>query len=135
MKTQQQAEREEQQRIKNLVLNYDLRESEDTDGDTAMTPLTRNANIHNTMKAGPEKTTTYHINRPEKQGKDRGGQRVRRLEMNDLDWYGKTRDNKQATLHVESLDGVEASNEVNFPSKRRERSVPFQARHRRQAKA
>lgn len=66
MKTQQQAEREEQQRIKNLVLNYDLRESEDTDG--------------------PEKTTTYHINRPEKQGKDRGGQRVRRLEMNDLDW-------------------------------------------------
>ncbi|KAK6196838.1 hypothetical protein LQW54_011153 [Pestalotiopsis sp. IQ-011] len=135
MKTQQQAEREEQQRIKNLVLNYDLRESEDTDGDTAMTPLTRNANIHNTMKAGPEKTTTYHINRPEKQGKDRGGQRVRRLEMNDLDWYGKTRDNKQATLHVESLDGVEASNEVNFPSKRRERSAPFQARHRRQAKA
>ncbi|KAI0158461.1 MIF4G domain-containing protein [Pestalotiopsis sp. NC0098] len=135
MKTQQQAEREEQQRIKNLVLNYDLRESEDTDGDTAMTPLTRNANIHNTMKAGPEKTTTYHINRPEKQGKDRGGQRVRRLEMNDLDWYGKTRDGKQATLHVESLDGVEASNEINFPSKRRERSAPFQARHRRQAKA
>lgn len=66
MKTQQQAEREEQQRIKNLVLNYDLRESEDPDG--------------------PEKTATYHINRPEKQGKDRGGQRVRRLEMNDLDW-------------------------------------------------
>jgi len=32
MKNQQQAEREEQQRIKNLVLNYDLRESEDQDG-------------------------------------------------------------------------------------------------------
>lgn len=29
MKNQQQAEREEQQRIKNLVLNYDLQQSED----------------------------------------------------------------------------------------------------------
>ncbi len=29
MKTQQQAEKEEQQRIKNLVLNYDLQQSED----------------------------------------------------------------------------------------------------------
>jgi hypothetical protein len=34
MKTQQAAEREEQQRIKNLVLNYDLRDGEDQDGDS-----------------------------------------------------------------------------------------------------
>jgi regulator of nonsense transcripts 2 len=33
MKYQQQAEKEEQQRIKNLVLNYDLRESEDQEGE------------------------------------------------------------------------------------------------------
>lgn len=32
MKTQQQAEREEQQRIKNLVLNYDLQQSDDQEG-------------------------------------------------------------------------------------------------------
>jgi len=32
MKNQQQAEKEEQQRIKNLVLNYDLRENEDNEG-------------------------------------------------------------------------------------------------------
>lgn len=32
MKTQQQAEKEEQQRIKNLVLNYDLQQSEDQEG-------------------------------------------------------------------------------------------------------
>lgn len=32
MKTQQQAEREEQQRIKNLVLNYDLQQSDDPEG-------------------------------------------------------------------------------------------------------
>ncbi|TIC99020.1 Nonsense-mediated mRNA decay protein 2 [Colletotrichum higginsianum] len=65
MKTQQQAEREEQQRIKNLVLNYDLRENEDPDGH--------------------EKPTSYHHNRPDR-GKDRGGQRVRKLQLSDVDW-------------------------------------------------
>jgi regulator of nonsense transcripts 2 len=39
MRNQQQAEREEQQRIKNLVLNYDLRENEDHDGDYTLLPL------------------------------------------------------------------------------------------------
>jgi len=33
MINQRQAAKEEQQRIKNLVLNYDLRESEDQDGE------------------------------------------------------------------------------------------------------
>lgn len=32
MRNQQQAEREEQQRIKNLVLEYDFRENDDQDG-------------------------------------------------------------------------------------------------------
>lgn len=32
MRSQQQAEREEQQRIKNLVLNYDLRENDGEEG-------------------------------------------------------------------------------------------------------
>ena len=32
MKSQQQAEKEEQQRIKNLVLNYDLQQNEDQEG-------------------------------------------------------------------------------------------------------
>lgn len=32
MKNQQQAEKEEQQRIKNLVLNYDLQQSDDQEG-------------------------------------------------------------------------------------------------------
>lgn len=65
MKTQQQAEREEQQRIKNLVLNYDLRESEDQDG---------------------HEKPPYHPNRLEKSGKERSGQRVRRLQLSDVDW-------------------------------------------------
>jgi Up-frameshift suppressor 2. len=33
MRTQQQADREEQQRIKNLVLNYDLSTDNDNDGE------------------------------------------------------------------------------------------------------
>lgn len=111
MKTQQQAEKEEQQRIKNLVLNYDLRESEEPDGDTTTNPLLPNANIHNTMKAGHEKTTTFHINRPESKGKS---QRIRRLEMNDLDWYGNSRkaNSNQQAPDAESSAQAEASDEI-----------------------
>jgi regulator of nonsense transcripts 2 len=50
MKNQQQAEREEQQRIKNLVLNYDLQQNEDQDGGTDPTPLFRNTNIYHKMQ-------------------------------------------------------------------------------------
>lgn len=65
MKSSQQAEREEQQRIKSLVLNYDLQQSDDPDSD--------------------EKQTTFHHNRVERSGKDRG-QRVRKLQLSDVDW-------------------------------------------------
>jgi regulator of nonsense transcripts 2 len=105
MKNQQQAEREEQQRIKNLVLNYDLRENEEQDGDTNTNPLIPNTNIHKSIKAGPEKAPSHHINRPEKQGKERGGQRVRRLQMNDLDWYGSSHNNQDDP----SASGVDPS--------------------------
>lgn len=91
MKTQQQAEREEQQRIKNLVLNYDLRESEDQDGDSYSQSLVPNTNIH-TKFSGNDKPTSYHHNRPDKSGKERGG-RVRRLQLSDVDWYGKPQSN------------------------------------------
>ncbi|KAH6659016.1 MIF4G domain-containing protein [Truncatella angustata] len=112
MKTQQQAEREEQQRIKNLVLNYDLRESEDTDGDTTTNSPLPNTNIHNSMKAGHEKTATFHINRPEIKGEKRGSQRVRRLEMNDLDWYDRTHKENKRVPGVESPTAVGASDEI-----------------------
>ncbi|KAI5466569.1 MIF4G domain-containing protein [Mariannaea sp. PMI_226] len=66
MRNQQQAEREEQQRIKNLVLNYDLQQNEDQDG-------------------GHERPTTYYHNRLERSNKDRS-QRVRKLQLSDVDW-------------------------------------------------
>jgi len=65
MKSQQAAEREEQQRIKNLVLNYDLREDDQHDGlDHYNPPLSR-----------AEKSGRY-------------APRARRLNLSDVDWYG-----------------------------------------------
>lgn len=70
MKKKQQAEKEEQQRIKNLVLNYDLRENDDYEG------------------SGNEKLGAHHhSNRSDPRGnKERGGQRVRKLQLSDVDW-------------------------------------------------
>ncbi|KIV84145.1 hypothetical protein, variant 1 [Exophiala sideris] len=65
MKSQQAAEREEQQRIKNLVLNYDLREDDQNDGLEHYNPP---------------------LSRAEKSG--RHAPRARRLNLSDVDWYG-----------------------------------------------
>ncbi|KAN0104472.1 ARM repeat-containing protein [Hyaloscypha variabilis] len=75
MKTQQAAEREEQQRIKNLVLNYDLRDGEEQDG--------------------LEKAAGMNYTRPDKSGNNRSGQRARKLQLNDIDWYGPKRNISQ----------------------------------------
>lgn len=104
MKTQQQAEREEQQRIKNLVLNYDLRENEEPDGDTRLGPLPPNINIHTASHLGHEKPATFHLNRLEKPNKERGGQRVRRLQLSDVDWYDKTRPSNKGPLRTSSTN-------------------------------
>ncbi|KAJ9143982.1 ARM repeat-containing protein [Coniochaeta hoffmannii] len=67
LKHQQQAEKEEQQRIKNLVLNYDLRESEDQDGS--------------------DRPSTYHLNRFDNKPGKNAGQRTRKLQLSDVaDW-------------------------------------------------
>jgi hypothetical protein len=89
MRNQQQAEREEQQRIKNLVLNYDLRENEELDGDTLLSSLNLGSNIHSSNPTGHDKPP-YHSNRSDKLNRERGGQRVRRLQLSDVDWYART---------------------------------------------
>lgn len=90
MISQRQAAKEEQQRIKNLVLNYDLRDSEDQDGEDNFIPYGPNPNIHD-ISAGHEKPPSHHHhNRPDtKSGKERG-QRVRKLQLSDVDWYDKS---------------------------------------------
>ncbi|KAI0175800.1 ARM repeat-containing protein [Hypoxylon sp. FL1284] len=105
LKTQQQAEREEQQRIKNLVLNYDLRESEDADGDSYyVTPLAENTNIYE-ASSGHERPPSYYPNRPDKSTRERGGQRVRRLQLSDVDWYGRAQNQNRAEQDRPDING------------------------------
>ena len=90
MKTQQAAEREEQQRIKNLVLNYDLRD-DDSEGDTpfhfALSPNTNRA--HTETSQGLDKThNPYAQPRLDKAGNNRSNQRARKLQLSDVNWYG-----------------------------------------------
>ncbi|EXJ77098.1 hypothetical protein A1O3_10256 [Capronia epimyces CBS 606.96] len=92
MKSQQAAEREEQQRIKNLVLNYDLRDDQHDgipngfpSGPVMQPPLERNPNTKGlNVKPGPD-----HFNPPlsraERAGRNTA--RARRLNLKDVDWY------------------------------------------------
>ncbi len=84
---QRQAAKEEQQRIKNLVLNYDLRENEEHDGEEHLIPLNPNINIHHISAGNDKAPSHHHLNRLDpRSGKDRG-QRVRKLQLSDVDWY------------------------------------------------
>ncbi|KIX92316.1 uncharacterized protein Z520_11924 [Fonsecaea multimorphosa CBS 102226] len=92
MKSQQAAEREEQQRIKNLVLNYDLREDDQHDGipngflcgPIVQPPLEKNPNTKG-LKLGPDHYNPS-LSRAERSG--RHAPRARRLNLSDVDWYG-----------------------------------------------
>lgn len=94
MKSQQAAEREEQQRIKNLVLNYDLNDAEEQDGDSALQPLLPNPNIH-FSKPGFDKNATTSFSRSDKSGSNRSGQRSRKLQLSDVDWYDPLNESSQ----------------------------------------
>jgi regulator of nonsense transcripts 2 len=106
MKTQQAAEREEQQRIKNLVLNYDLREGDDLDGDPLLSPLPPRRNIH-AYNAGLEKAAGVNYPRPDKSSNNRSGQRARKLQLSDVDWYDP--EGNPHSLPVEKFENVSHS--------------------------
>ncbi|KIW22314.1 hypothetical protein, variant 1 [Cladophialophora immunda] len=89
MKSQQAAEREEQQRIKNLVLNYDLREDDQHDGPDHYNPS---------------------LSRAERSG--RHAPRARRLNLSDVDWYG-TKKSRPTSVTCEK----EAPNSSQSPHK------------------
>ena len=94
MKSQQAAEREEQQRIKNLVLNYDLRDENDqhdgTEDPALLGPIEQPA-LHRNPNAKGLNLGSEHFNasltRSEKSG--RHTHRSRKLNLSDVDWYGK----------------------------------------------
>ncbi|EEQ31421.1 nonsense-mediated mRNA decay protein 2 [Microsporum canis CBS 113480] len=91
MKSQQQAEREEQQRIKNLVLNYDLGDDNDSnDGDTNtssthLSILQKNPNAKGSIKGSDKRPSSHRDQRNDKNA--RGGFRARKLQLSDVDWY------------------------------------------------
>ena len=86
MKTQQQAEREEQQRIKSLVLNYDLRDEEQDGEDHFHCHVQPNLNTRTKSSKGIEKTNPSNA-KLDKAGTTRSKQRARKLQLSDVDWY------------------------------------------------
>lgn len=92
MRTQQQADREEQQRIKNLVLNYDLSTDNDNDGEDDLSLdslLQRNPNTKGIK--GLEKRTPHRDTRIDKSSSSRAAFRSRKLQLSDVDWYDHKR--------------------------------------------
>lgn len=112
MKNQQAAEREEQQRIKNLVLNYDLHDVEDQDGDSFLPPLLPNPNIHS-HNAGSEKAAAAGYARLDKSGNNRSGQRVRKLQLSDVDWYDSRTNSNIAQKYPRKLDSKNSGSRSN----------------------
>lgn len=96
MKTKQAAEREEQQRIKNLVLNYDLRDPEEQDGDYELSPVKRKPNIF-VEAVGIDKAAATNHTRPDKSSNNRSGARARKLQLSDVDWYDKSHKSRSAS--------------------------------------
>ena len=113
MKNQKEAERAEQQRIKNLVLNYDLQgataDQSGIDNDLYFDPFAhpnpnfpRIANAHVSASQGLggerhqhnaslQQSAGNNANaRPaDKSGSSRSGQRARKLQLSDVDWYDR----------------------------------------------
>ena len=123
MKTQKEAEREEQQRIKNHILNLDLQDpSTDNTGTalhlffdpfispnpnlskrrTPMVPLDTNRSAHNDFLEGMGASEKHQHNpslgrassnnaakAAEKSSSNRRGDRARKLQLSDVDWYDK----------------------------------------------
>lgn len=106
MKSQQQAEKEEQQRVKNFVLNLDLRENEDQDGEDSSTPLMPDHNIDQ-VKAGNEKTNSYHHNRADARSYKDRSQRSRKLQISDVDWYDKSKYQSPPSNSLQAAAGQE----------------------------
>ena len=109
MRSQQAAEREEQLRIKNLVLNYDLRdESEQHDGEpygflnnSGLPHISENPNTKG-LPLGSERFSASHSRSG--QGSGRNSHRARKLQLSDVtDWYGKQKlrdqDGRAENLH------------------------------------
>ncbi|KAI4133629.1 MAG: hypothetical protein LQ338_000141 [Usnochroma carphineum] len=87
LKSQKEAERAEQQRIKNLVLNYDLTDSSTdqtgVDGEKQQPPH----HAHNAPLQQSPIPNSANGRPTERSGGGRRGQQARKLQLSDVDWY------------------------------------------------
>lgn len=87
MRSKQQADKEEQQRIKSLVLNYN--EARDDGDDTSnFIPYFPMIRQRTEIRQGLDKTPNpYAQPRLDKAGGNRSNQRARKLQLSDVNWY------------------------------------------------
>ncbi|KAK8160157.1 armadillo-type protein [Phyllosticta citribraziliensis] len=161
MRTQQEAERAEQQRIKNLVLNYDLRDDNETDGEFDPFPFppmeSRSNGPPSWQKQQPQllrpcsdnrRTRTdslgkgldkqhnpYNVPRIDKASNNRSTQRARKLQLSDVDWYGKKSSSTRSSSFNTSVsvNGVGNNNDApgrlngdDFPTLQSAKQQPLQ---------
>ncbi|KAK5944343.1 mRNA decay protein [Knufia obscura] len=112
MKSQQAAEREEQLRIKNLVLNYDLGEDDQHDGTEALTlmpiiqPTLKSKKFaKDTPKIGYEHNFNS-LSRAERQSR---APRARRLNLSDVDWYARQKSDPAGAPKIGQENGPDTS--------------------------
>ncbi|KAI9696778.1 MAG: hypothetical protein M1836_005140 [Candelina mexicana] len=88
MRSQQQAEREEQKRIKSLVMNYDLGDDNENDGEDEFHYIYQ-PNSNTKGHKGLERQSASHAvqARSDRSNNNRRGHRARKLQLSDVDWY------------------------------------------------
>ncbi|KAH8725597.1 armadillo-type protein [Phaeosphaeriaceae sp. PMI808] len=95
MRNKQQADKEEQQRIKSLVLNYnEARDDVDDTGESPFSlPLQPNTNKQRTetSKVVDKTPNPYAQPRLDKAGHNRSNQRARKLQLSDVNWCVNSR--------------------------------------------
>lgn len=85
MRSQQQADREEQQRIKSLVLNYEMVNDNDNSDGNDERPLNHLYPVN--RSPGLEKKSHPHRDsRTDKSGSNRTTFRSRKLQLSDVNW-------------------------------------------------
>jgi regulator of nonsense transcripts 2 len=116
--------------VKNLILNYDLRDDNESDGESNFHTLLQsnhnrsilrpNQNRHNIFSSNTEQQegfdkqhNPYAHARIDKAGNSRSTQRARKLQLSDVDWYGKSfslksRRAKSPAASALNQDGIEA---------------------------
>lgn len=86
MRSQQQADREEQQRIKSLVLNYEMTNEVDANSEGMFLFMWRLREANFSLDSAAEKRSPHRDTRVDKSGSNRMAFRSRKLQLSDVNW-------------------------------------------------